>query len=109
MTNEQKQLIREKISEILVKWEMPTRQIAINEIVEEFDLAIKQTEERIVKEMLQTIEDYRCFPDEVHCTCLEAFKEKHLEEKCGCGSPESHQLYKENKCPVKVITLIRNK
>lgn len=51
MTPEQKQLIKEKMSKILVKWSMPTRQVAINEIVQEFDLAIKQTEEKIGEKM----------------------------------------------------------
>ena len=40
---------RDKISKILVKWSMPTRQIAINEILEELQSAYARGREDIFK------------------------------------------------------------
>ena len=46
-----KKVLREEISEILVKWHMPTRQIAINEIIELFNSKQKEFLESTQMEM----------------------------------------------------------
>jgi len=46
MKEEKYKEIRDKISKILVKWSMPTRQVAINEIME----LIKEQEKKLIKQ-----------------------------------------------------------
>lgn len=89
MTPEQKQLIKEKMSKILVKWSMPTRQVAINEIVQEFDLVIKQTEERMVEKIEEMIQE-------------------ELSAKPSGETEETAEWYKVSALK-NIITLIRNK
>ncbi len=55
------QTIRERISEILVKWNMPTRQVAINEIVSLFPV---QGENRC-KHGVHGTDCFECFPKQV--------------------------------------------
>jgi hypothetical protein len=52
MNDTEKQKIREDISKILVKWSMPTRQVAIDEILEILDKTIKSKLEA-VEEIMQ--------------------------------------------------------
>ena len=62
--------LRTKVSEILVKWNMPTRQVAINEIVALLSPkdSIKDCKYKLIKQDLTTFKDktYRCFLDKDH-------------------------------------------
>ncbi len=47
MPDEYKAQLKKEISEILVKWDMPTRQVAINEIIGCFDAYLAQKKREI--------------------------------------------------------------
>lgn len=64
--------IRQKISRILVRWTMPTRQVAIIEIARLFitkEKAIKREERLRILKILKKIDQERWY-DAQHCSCL---------------------------------------